>query len=380
MRFLSVVKVFLCFIAKLRPVWLKKRCLSVVQHGNYLFSRFYSLVFQICLSVYIVKGVEKQSHEMMSVLFVGNERFPFFFFNRVFEKDMVVEEKGRVYLWNISKLKRRYGMVDSVVVSCDRFYQRFLHRAGFYVFPHLVNMVYDSSKNFDQLMKKLSHSAQEDVRKVKKTGFSFEISRDIEKIQRFYYKMYRPMIETRVGTENAFQTDVLFLQFFYQAEYELLLISYHGQEVSGCFFHHTDDTMFLKYAGVHQGDVSLIKKGAFSAIYYFVIVHAKDLKVTTVDFGGVRPFFNDGLFQYKRKWGMTVGPHDIVKKVFGLQIVRKSGPSKQFLMHNPFIGINEKNELIGYVFVDKDLSNGEKNEYEERFHLPGLQEFRFIVL
>ena len=94
----------------------------------------------------------------------------------------------------------------------------------------------------------------------------------------------------------------------------------------------------------------------------------------------LRICFNDGLLQYKRKWGKTVERSDLIEEIFGLQTVSESGPLKQFLVHNPFIGITEKNELIGYVFVDTDVSISEKKAYKERFCTPGIKEFRFIVL
>jgi hypothetical protein len=160
-----------------------------------------------------------------------------------------------------------------------------------------------------------------------------------------------------------------------------MVISHKGKEVCGVLFEQKDDMMMLRYAGVLQGDIDLIKKGAFSAFYYFFMIYAKEQKMELVNFGGARPFFNDGLFQYKRKWGMKVEPCDLVKEIFGLRIVSESGPLKQFLIHNPFIGMNEKNELIGFVFVDKKTFNDAmNNQCEKRFQTPGVNELRFIKL
>lgn len=55
--------------------------------------------------------------------------------------------------------------------------------------------------------------------------------------------------------------------------------------------------------------------------------------------------FNDGLFQYKRKWGKTVEHSDLIEEIFGLRLVVERVPLKQFLLDNPFIGMNEKKEL-----------------------------------
>ena len=69
------------------------------------------------------------------------------------------------------------------------------------------------------------------------------------------------------------------------------------------------------------------------------------------------------------------------KDIFGLRIVSGSGPLKQFLIHNPFIGMNEKNELIRFVFVDKKTSNDAmSNQFEKRFQTLEINELRIIKL
>ena len=116
-------------------------------------------------------------------------------------------------------------------------------------------------------------------------------------------------------------------------------------------------------------------------MYYFFIILAQDRKAKRIDFGGTRPFFNDGLFQYKKKWGTIIEPYSLVPEVFGLKILNNSEPMKQFLIDNPFIGITEKNEMAGFVFIGEDeVSDKEKELYEKRFNVPGIHELRFITL
>ena len=50
----------------------------------------------------------------------------------------------------------------------------------------------------------------------------------------------------------------------------------------------------------------------------YIMSYAREQNVHLADFGGVRPFFNDGLFRYKRKWGMTVQRDDLVPESFGV--------------------------------------------------------------
>ena len=66
--------------------------------------------------------------------------------------------------------------------------------------------------------------------------------------------------------------------------------------------------------------------------------------------------------------------------VYGIHLYPDCKSLRSFLLENPFIGISEHNDLVGYVFVDKKLSVEEKKEYEEHFDVPGIREFRFVEL
>lgn len=341
--------------------------------------RLQAVVIQLRLPVSKVVG-ESKNGGRLCFLFVGREAFSLYLSDLVFKEPPQVEHVGTVFVWRLKHIAVPSD-VDAVLVSCDRFYQRWLQKAGLFVFPHFVGMVLDTSKDLKELIHGLSHSTKEDVRKVNKNVFSFEISSDISKMKTFYVDMYLPTLKNRVGETDVFIPDFVFLKYLQEIGYELMVISHKGKEVCGVLFEQKDDVIMLRYAGVLQGDVDLIKKGAFSAFYYFFMIYAKDQKVNKVDFGGARPFFNDGLFEYKRKWGMRVESYDLVREIFGLRIVSKPGPLKQFLIRNPFIGMNEKNELIGFVFVDKKIfTDAMRNQCEKGFQTPGVNELRFIKL
>ena len=382
MRFGSAADGLLCVLSKLRPVGFKRVLITKMLGLLLVVLRLRPLLSQLCLPVCMVSGVERQTGGVIRLLFVGKKTFPVFLRELFFDNVPSVEQQGRVFLCRIKTLKKRYaGRVDAVVVSCDRWYQRFLHQDGFFVFPHLVDMVLDTSEELHQLLRGLPHSAREDVKKVIRNGFSFSISSDGSQLEMFYRDMYLPTLEKRIGETDVFVPDFVFLKYLQESGYELMMISQGGKEVCGVLFQQKDDQLVLKYAGVLNGDLALIRRGALSAFYYFFIEYAKQQKVNTVNFEGVRPFFYDGLLQYKRKWGSSLEHHWVLPEVYGVQIVHvASEPLRQFFFANPFIGVERSGGFVGYVFVDKDLSLDEKKAYEERFRLPGLQEFRFIQL
>ncbi len=339
-----------------------------------------SIFYQLRLNVYVASGVDKNIGNGVKVLFFGNEQFSLHISDLLFSEKPQIKKIGKECIWRINKRIDANDIdIDAMLISCDRFYRRFLHKDKLFVFPHMVDMVLDSSKGLKETEKSLSRSAKEDIRKVKKNQFSFEITSDIEKLNKFYYEMYLPTLNKIIGETEIFTPNFLFLKFLRESGHELMLITHEGRDVCGVFFQHHGNVLLLKYTGVFQGDIDLIKKGASSALYYFFIILAQDRKAKRIDFEGARPFFNDGLLQYKKKWGMKVEPYSLVPSVFGLKILNNSEPMKQFLIDNPFIGITEKNEMVGFVFIGEDEISDEKKElYEKRFNATGIHELRFI--
>lgn len=379
---LSIVNVIILFFSKVRPLRLKQYFFSFMFHWYLYVSHFKSLLFQIRLNISIVYGIEKHTGSMVRFLFVSNEKFPLFLMNLIYNGKPTVKKIGKEYIWGLKKVDKMYSDdVDAVLVSCDQFYYRWLCKSGMYVFPHLVDMVLDCSIGINEILEGLPRSTKKEIKKVKKRKYSFEVTSDIEKVTMFYQDMYLPTFLKRIGETDMFIPDLLSIKYLLEMGYELMLVTYEGKYVCGGFFYHYKDTLMLKYSGVFEGNIDLIKNRAHSAVYYFFIILAQDRKVKRVDLGGARPFFNDGLFQYKKKWGTIIEPYSLVPEVFGLKILNNSESLKQFLIHNPFIGLNEKNEMVGFVFVDKDeLSDEEKEHYEKRFDVPGIHELRFITL
>lgn len=273
MKNISLIDSILRLFSNLRPLWFKRFMLSFLLGLLSYGFRLKSLFSHLRLSVFLVSGFEKQTGETIRVLFGGSKRFPVFLSDLIFSEKPMIHHKGNIFIWMIKDLKKRYtDKVDVVVINCDQFYQRFLHQDGFFVIPHMVDMVLDTSKSLDDLIMDLPHSTQEDIKKIRKEQFSFEITSDIDKLNMFYHEMYLPMLKNRIGETDMFTADMIFFRFLKELGYQLMIITYKGKEVSGVSFKRQGNVLSLKYTGVLHGDLDLIKKGALSAFYYFFIV------------------------------------------------------------------------------------------------------------
>ena len=367
--------------AKVRPHWLRKGFFSLLFSLYSYLNRLKSIVFQFRLQAYIVSGVEKTSGENIRFLFVGRKKFLLFLNDLFFTDTPHIEHVGTLFVWKLKSFNRFFSSaIDAVFVSCDRFYQRMLQKAGLFVFPQLIDMVFDAKDSLEKIQSDFSSSAIKDIKHIKLYGYSYSICSDLKSLEQFYYRMYRP---TMIGTSGR-NTPVpfLYMRFFYELGYELLQVkNMEGDVVAAGLFYCTDTKLTGKYLGVLQNDEMLYVKKVVSALYYFHILLAKKRNIDVINFGACRPFVNEGLFQYKRKWGTKVERGRFFPQVYGMYVSLDSSVMRQFLLDNPFIGIAENNELVVFVFVDKKtFDEKDRKQYEELFMVPGVRTLRLIKL
>ena len=133
--------------------------------------------------------------------------------------------------------------------------------------------------------------------------------------------------------------------------YKLLIVKNANDKiVSASFFNTTKNKIFSRYNGVINGDYEYIKKGAESALYYFLIDWAMRQGIKIFDFGDCRPFSTDGVFQYKKKWGAEMKRSSCFQtpEIFGLKITDNKSSLHEFFIKHSFYGIDEQNRFIKF--------------------------------
>ena len=268
MKFVSIIDYNKCIslFSKIRPHWLKRKIFSMMLVLLFCLIRVRSILHQIRLTVYTVSGVDKQTGDMVRLLFVGNEEFPVFLSDLIFKEKAIVKPCERIFCWKIKDIEKKYNdSVDAVIVTCDGLYRRFLHMANMLVFPVRVEMVLDTSKSVEFLLDKryISHSAYTDIKKVKNGNYTFEITNDIEKIRMFYHSMFLPMVYIRHNDTLEYIPPFIFFSYLREVGYKLFLVNdQDGNPVSGVYFLETSKEMFNRYAGILHGDNRLLQYGA----------------------------------------------------------------------------------------------------------------------
>ena len=380
LSFHSVAAGFISVLSKIRPICLKQGMFSLCFSLFFQLTRLKAMLLQIILPVFLISGIEKNSGEQIRILFAGRKDFPFFLTDLLFRTEPQVKPVGQVCIWKIQSLNRFPFNIDTILVSCDRFYRRFLHGNDFLVFPHMVDMVLDCSQGLDQIIQNVSMDAKREIKKIQRQNFSYEITSNSEKVSMFYHDMYEPMVENRFRKTDMFIPDYLTIKFFLQMGFELMLTVLDESYVCGSFFYHHKKVLEVKYSGISQANLALYRKRVSAADQYFIILVALERKVPYLDYGGARPFYHDGLFYYKQKWGTSVQPYSLVPELFGLKICNDT-IMRPFLFKNPFIGLSPDDRFVAYVFVDKEtFTEKEAMQVEKQYKKPGVDEIRFIKI
>ncbi len=371
-------------IYKVAFAFYKKINASVVNKGNllsmiYIFvkRRFLFRISNIYLPVFLLKGKEKHSNKDITVVYCGDNHSFYFIADILFEAKYEKEYLGNYLITSLPKiLSKNFQDSDITILKTDRFFSRFLKKKSFFLIPAWINMKLDISKPFDDIVHKFKKSAKEDVRKIKKFNYTYELTNELEEFDRFFHEIRDPHFQRRVGKQAIpGTTSYSELKVGFQLG-SLLKIKDGDQTIAGFIIVHNDHMAHPHFMGI-KVDKELYK-AAGSALFYFFIKWAKENNISLLNFGMTRPFLNNGPFRFKRKWSMTA---EMTKKWFDVFAFKVnphcSEAIESFFEHNPFLLLENK-ALTGIVFSPNSLSPEEQKRFNKRYYTDGITSLNII--
>ncbi|MCJ7571335.1 MAG: hypothetical protein MUO82_05620 [Candidatus Thermoplasmatota archaeon] len=309
--------------------------------------RIYTLLRNIYVEMYVLNGIEKQSKKPLKVWYAGNANSIIYLSNILFMDSPDRTFLGNCFFWNISKKIEKYNRkVDLLLIKNDILFSDYFRKKGFTIIPEWVNFVLDVSDSIQKIQNRFHKSAKDDLRKLKKYDYSYEISKNKRKKDFFYYNMFLPYIK-KVDT-----TSTVSILYYYKIKSLLrrciiLFVKDKDKYIAGGAIHINkcnNKIAYLTCMGILNGDKKYVEKSATTALLYYHIRWAKENDIEVLDFGHARPFLNDGLFRYKSKWGMIVRKSDQEFDCFAVKIKNHKEIFNSFIENNPVIFI-EKSTL-----------------------------------
>ena len=223
---------------------------------------------------------------------------------RLFGELPQARQEMRRALWSPAALSNEAG-ADIVLAEVHRWMAPRFRRAGWLIVPQSVRWLGELAS---VPPRDCSHGLLDNMRKVRREGFTIEQKSLPEDWDEFYASMVAPQALVRHGPSAWIPSRQLMSELSRAGI--LHFITRGGERVAGLCTVPRGNTLWLAISGVRQGDPLLLQQGAGFATFWLTIEWARSQGYEYLDAGRTGPFVNDGLQRYKRTWGLasTVDP------------------------------------------------------------------------
>jgi hypothetical protein len=310
------------------------------------------------VQLFLIKGTVKHNNRSTTILFIGKEKAARaranYFADVVFTQIQSLEYLGEFLYRHVTPSV--FKNAEIVVVDANIESTKKLLEKDFLLLPQ-VHFELDLTRSMSDLIKGFSKRRRRSLKKINCFNYSYVIFRNNDKFFDFYYwKMYLPYIRCRFGL-SAQPSSYLRSKAVFKKNGGVIFILKERRPIAGMLFRVRGKTLDTLNLGVYDGDQKYLKDCACEAALFFLIKWAKIKGLRILNYGATVPFSTNGLFQYKKEWGMVVD--EVEDQIFcALKINSFNENSLSFLLSNPLIFLG-KNAIKGVAFVDHKLTKTE---------------------
>ncbi|UCG37062.1 MAG: hypothetical protein JSV64_01960 [Candidatus Bathyarchaeota archaeon] len=348
--------------------WFASRCNSpFIDVVKGLFTH----LFEPCrtVAVFLIRG--SVNGEKTSILFVGNSQKAHQLAECIYPGTAKVSWLGTTLARRSCQIDKSH--IDAALIDVKKHSMaRFLSLDDYLVLP-TISFALDLHQTMSQVHRSMSRRRRRDIKAISHQHYGYAISHcDLQDFDFFYWKMYRPYIERRFGQAAMFSPyDVL--MGYYKRNGGIVFVTKRKRRLAGLLFQIRGDTVFALIYGIYYGNTSFAKNLAGTAALHFLIQWGKGQDLRWLDYGRTVPFFNNGVFRYKKEWGMAIRLHHD-QPYCVLKLTPQNRKAISLLQNNPFI-IYHKGELKGCLLRKSKPRIEELQRLWTQYSLPGLRSF-----
>jgi len=327
---------------------------------------FYRVFGDIPLEIFLFVGLVRGSDVATSILFVGSEDRAHLFARLVYSRIEKIHYMGSFLPFQINL--RRFDGAELIVVQANKHFLDKLVDKGFLLLPW-VRFGLDLRGSLNDIVKRAGEGRRRDIKEVERLDYSYTVlSDDDVGFDFFYWKMYLPYAKNRFE-KAAITLTYPQMKAIYSRNGGILLVKKGESFVSGYLFFIKGKTIWAQYIGENAKIEGLGKKMVGHALYFFLIQWAKTQHLTEMDAGGALPLFSDGIFTYKKEWGMFVKKQ--YNHCWALRLNQPSEAALLLLQQNPFIFL-ENGKLKSAVFMGHRPMEAEVERALSKYCIPEL--------
>jgi len=245
-------------------------------------------------------------------------------------------------------LKKKHFNCDFIFIEHLYLTLQFFGRTKGFRIPSWIKM----EITLPNLDKKVWQAKKADIQRlIRKHHLEFELSRDPDRFDEFYYGMHVPYIKERFE-EAALVEDPKDLRDAY-ARGGLLLVKKGPEVLAGVLFEYLPQKVRLRKLGVRDANWQYVRWGVISAMYYFVMLEMEKEGYEKILIGGTRPLLTDGVTRYKISVNARLLPV-IGGTCLWLRLLKDTPALKDFLTRNPFVYFPKPNQPRRAIFLNVD--------------------------
>ncbi len=249
-------------------------------------------------------------------------------------------------------------------------------KQGYLLLPN-ISFNLDLHIPFENIIHRMSRRRRRDIKKVESLDYTYTVcSKNDEDFDFFYWKMYLPYAQQRFGKAASIKR-YSESKAFYRTGGRIIFVKKAGKPVAGILFRTFRKTLYAVSIGSCPQEEEQSERLAGQAALFFLIKWAHIKGLESLDYGVSLPFFNEGVFMYKKEWGMRV-EEPLNQSYCALKLNTLNTGVLSFLQRNPFI-IADDGRLKGLVLLDHQPTSEELNHIFSEYFLPSLSSIIFIA-
>jgi hypothetical protein len=148
-------------------------------------------------------------------------------------------------------------------------------------------------------------TTREDLRRIRKAGFTYRITTDPAHVREFYARHYVPLVQQQFPDDGAIMPLETMLENLGR-QGELVCADLDGEWVAGIFNTASGSNYAMGPLGIRDADETVRQQRVVSALFVRGMQRAVELGRRTTTLGSSLPFLGKGPIWFKAKWGCTL--------------------------------------------------------------------------
>lgn len=308
---------------------------------------------------FLLKGKTKGNLDMSILVFTNYENIANYVSDLAYSQERQVQDMGRVTYHELSSIVAN-TKPDMVFAELEAIFLDFFSKKEFLILPR-INFSLDISSPLELIRERTMRVRRRNIQKIERFPYTYEVTNDLEKLNLFYNRIYLPLISETANSNFGRPTPMETAKEWFQKG-ELLLVKSDDKYVSGLLYHPENASMHCRMIAYTEGI-------AGQAALYHSIQNLKEKGYARINYGDTSPFMSDGLFFYKKSWGMEMKPRLKDCMIFGIKFCNFEETVQDFLRNNPFI-FTDRGSLISLILSDSN--DVDPASLCRKYYSPGL--------